>query len=145
MWRSLIVLGWKVGVHQTVPPPGFHVEPVIPEPPRFTVEGHTVLPIRGVLDHHIAPNYRAIVDSHVSNGRTRFALDMDGIEGLNSIGLEVVLATWARVRAAGGDIVMCRPRPEVRKMLEMSGVSHVVEIREVSVEVGEDTTAREST
>ncbi|HKB36402.1 MAG TPA: STAS domain-containing protein [Gemmataceae bacterium] len=69
--------------------------------------------------------------SRLIEGRTRPQLDLDlvGIRYLSSSALGKLLALNRKVRAAGGQLVLCNPSPAVVEILTITGLHTILEVR----------------
>jgi anti-anti-sigma factor len=57
----------------------------------------------------------------LNEGERRLVLDLVGIEYVSSAGLRVLLLVAKRLKAAEGDLVLCRLSPAVRQVFELAG------------------------
>ena len=64
----------------------------------------------------------------VEAGHTKLVADFDAVDYTSSAGLRVLLATLKQTRSRGGDLRLAAPRPEVRKVLELSGFTGILSV-----------------
>ena len=69
----------------------------------------------GVLLHHQ-------LAAQVTEGRIHLVLDLDGVPFMDSSGLNIVLHAARETRQCGGSLVLARPAPQVRHLLDLTGV-----------------------
>ena len=53
-------------------------------------------------------------------------LDMSGVRFMDSSGLKVILAQRMRMIESGGSIHICNPSSAVRRLVEVTGLNHVL-------------------
>lgn len=91
-------------------------------------EGATVVAIQGSVDGLTAGDLLASLGSEVQAGKTRLVADLAGVEFMSSAGLRAVLATVKDTRQHGGDLRLAAVRPDVWKVLNLSGFTSIVKI-----------------
>lgn len=57
-------------------------------------------------------------------------VDLSEVTFLASLGMRTLLATARAVGAKGGGLVLFRPQPNVREVLDTSGVSNLIPVRD---------------
>lgn len=60
-----------------------------------------------------------------SAGRPYLVLDCARLEYLSSAGLRALISAFKRMKARGGAIALCEMRPDVREIIEISGLRAV--------------------
>ncbi|MGH9443749.1 MAG: STAS domain-containing protein [Thermoanaerobaculia bacterium] len=91
-------------------------------------ETATVVAIRGSIDGLTASDVLASFGAEIGAGRIRLVADLGGVEFLSSAGLRAVLATVKDARQRGGDFRLAAVRPDVWKVLNLSGFTSIVKI-----------------
>ena len=92
-----------------------------------TTDGdHTIVAIWGELDIATAPVLRDRLFSLLSGGSTHLVLDLAGMTFIDSRGLGAFIGAARDVRAAGGELDLVHPRPAVRRVIEISGMSQAL-------------------
>jgi anti-anti-sigma factor len=102
----------------------------VPEHLDFQVHqdaGSTVLRVRGEIDLITASEVRSAVASVTGPG-THLVIDLTGVDFLDSTGLGSLVWARKRVRREGGDVLVTSPQPNVRRVLEISGVAELVPV-----------------
>ena len=90
--------------------------------------GWTVVTARGQLDVATAPQLRqTLLEQQYGSGR-RVALDLSGVEFLDSFGLGVLVGGLRRARSAGGALVLVGASPRITHVLEVTGLDGVFEL-----------------
>lgn len=89
-----------------------------------------IVSLRGTLDAAVAPSARAEIKAIFDEGRTRLALEMSGIRHIDSSGLSVLVTAMKTARTSGGDVVLVKPTPSVRSLLELTRLHRILEVFE---------------
>jgi anti-sigma B factor antagonist len=92
--------------------------------------GLTVVSVTGEVDLYSAPGLKERVADLVSSGRTRIAVDLAGVEFMDSTGLGVLIGGLKRCKEAGGSLALVGPREPVLKVLAITGLDKVFAIHE---------------
>ncbi len=90
----------------------------------------SVVQVRGEVDLYTAPKLKEHIVGLVDRGTSRIAVDLDGVEFLDSTGLGVLIGGLKRCREQQGDLAIVAPRDPVRKVLGITGLDRVFTIRE---------------
>ena len=61
-------------------------------------------------------------------------LDCAKLEYLSSAGLRALISAYKRMKARGGAIALCEMRPDVREIIEISGLQAVFQLRATRAE-----------
>ncbi len=85
----------------------------------------TVLTVAGELDVVGAPQLRQSVMDAVKDGNHRLALDLSGVDFVDSFGIGVLVGALKRVRLLDGDLIVVVPEPRVRRVLEVCDLDRV--------------------
>jgi anti-sigma B factor antagonist len=67
----------------------------------------------------------------------RIALDLTGVEFMDSAGLGVLVGCCKRLKAAGGDFAVVTDRPQLARLFEVTGLTEVFGVRATRGELGE--------
>lgn len=86
-----------------------------------TSNGITTVSPSGRLDAASAPSFAEALDPLIRRGDRHFVIDLGELEYLSSMGLRELMSLWKRLEVLGGKVVLAGPRPEVRKVIEISG------------------------
>ena len=78
--------------------------------------------VRGEIDVASASQLRDFLDRLLDAGSSRIVLDCRKLEFLDSSGIGVLVAARNRLGDAG-DLILDSPQPQVRKVLDITGVS----------------------
>lgn len=77
---------------------------------------------------------RELVALVAGAGQARLVLDCAGLEYLSSAGLRALISSYKRMKARGGAIALCELRPDVREIIEISGLRAVFQLHATRVE-----------
>ena len=84
--------------------------------------------ISGEIDHHTARNIREQIDAEVElNQPTLLVLDFSDVTFMDSSGIGVIAGRYKEIKARGGKVMIIRVKPQVDKILEISGLKTILE------------------
>lgn len=86
----------------------------------------TVVTVKGEVDLYTAPSLKERIADLVSSGRTRIAVNLAGVEFMDSSGLGVLIGGLKRCKEAGGSLALVAPREPVMKVLAITGLDKVL-------------------
>jgi anti-sigma B factor antagonist len=92
--------------------------------------GWIVLDAKGEIDLYTAPRLKEQVAELAAGGYPRVAVNLEGVEFMDSTGLGVLISGLKRCREAGGDLSLVAPREPVRKVLSITGLDRVFPIHD---------------
>jgi anti-anti-sigma factor len=78
-----------------------------------------VLVLRGELDMVGAPPLASALEAAIAAGRSRIMLEMGDLAFIDGAGVRMIERARRRVRAEGGELTVCHPRPHVRRVFEL--------------------------
>ena len=82
----------------------------------------------GELDHHCCDEVRAAVDREIERGRIKnLVFDLDGVSFMDSSGIGVIAGRYKKIKEFGGRTLIVRARPQVDRVLELSGIKKILE------------------
>lgn len=90
----------------------------------FDRQGQLELRLVGELDIGTADRLRGALAEVTGRGST-IVLDLSGLDFIDSSGLHELVVALKRERAAGGDIVLRKPSPQTRRVLEIVGLTQL--------------------
>jgi anti-sigma B factor antagonist len=90
----------------------------------------TVVSVKGEVDLYTAPGLKERIADLVSAGKNRLAVDLSGVEFMDSTGLGVLIGGLKRCKEAGGSLALAAPREPVLKVLAITGLDRVFSIHE---------------
>ena len=96
---------------------------------------HVVVAVQGEIDLYTVPRLqRELSAALAADGPVRLVVDLSGVEFCDSTGVNALLAAHRKAREAGGDLELARPRPAVRKILQVTGLETVFTVLDSPVQ-----------
>ena len=95
-----------------------------PEPPGSC----PVLRVAGEVDIQTSPILQKHLLEVLDQGKISIVVDLGEVTFLDSTGLSVLVAGFKRCQAAGGDMRIVSPQPNVRRVLEITGLTDVFHV-----------------
>lgn len=89
------------------------------------------------MDIYTAGKLREAVNAAVEAGQFKVAVDLAGMEFMDSSGLGVLIASLKRLKEHQGELVLVGPRDQMRRILSLTGLDKILTIRSSLDEVGE--------
>lgn len=93
-----------------------------------TVTIVTIVAISGSIDGLTAGDLLGSMGAEVQKGNARLVADFSGVDYISSAGLRALLATMKDARQKGGDLRLAHVRPEVSKVLDLSGFTSILKL-----------------
>ena len=93
--------------------------------------------ITGELDQATAGDLREPLQEAISGGARAVMIDMTDCGFIDSTGLGVIVEAWKLLQERNGDragFSICCPEPEVRRLLEVTGLDQAIAIRDTREE-----------
>lgn len=87
--------------------------------------GAVVLALHGDADLHSATQLRARLNATVESGASVLVIDLSRVTFIDSMALGVLLDAMKRLRARGGVLRIVGPRPDVRRIFEITLLDRV--------------------
>ncbi|QXJ22283.1 STAS domain-containing protein [Actinomadura graeca] len=105
-----------------------------PAPPaaglsRERLEEHTVIAIIGELDIASTPSLRERLNTALRNVGPRVVIDLSGVTFCDASGLALLVGARRRAEPAGTTMVLAAPRPQMAKLLRITGLTRAFTIR----------------
>ncbi|HEV3475391.1 MAG TPA: STAS domain-containing protein [Actinomycetota bacterium] len=90
----------------------------------------TVVDVKGEIDLDTAPQLKAVLGDAIKGGAINIAVNLEGVEFLDSSGLGVLIGSLKRCKEAGGMLALVSPRRPIRKVLSITGLDKVIPIHD---------------
>jgi len=87
-----------------------------------------VVAVEGEIDVETAPELRECFDRLLAEGEHSYAIDMAGVEFIDSSGLGVLVAAHRRLTAAGGRIALASATPALRKVFQLTRTNRLFKL-----------------
>ena len=84
----------------------------------------------GRLDTGTSPAAESTINKELEQGRINLIINLAETEYLSSSGLRVLLVTAKKISAIKGKMKICEPNDVVREILDISGFSTILDVRE---------------
>lgn len=91
-------------------------------------ESVTIVSIAGSVDGMTSATLSAAFREEVGGGRVRLVGDFAEVDYTSSAGLRALLETVKETRRLGGDLRLAAVRPEVLRVLELSGFTGILKL-----------------
>lgn len=87
-----------------------------------------VAKIDGEIDHHTAKTLKSELDREINLHKViNLVLDFDRVTFMDSSGIGVIAGRYKEIKARGGKVMVIRVKPQVDKILEISGLKTILE------------------
>lgn len=93
------------------------------------LDGTTVLTVRGEVDLYTSPDLRTAIMSAVPGAPDGIELDLAGVAYMDSSGVATLVEGFRRSREDGKRFVLAQPSSAVMKVLELTRLDTIFEIR----------------
>lgn len=83
------------------------------------------------IDHHTVEKIRRRVDYEIQRYMPRKVIfNFNSVTFMDSAGIGMIIGRYKMASAFGGNIEMINVKPNIKRILEISGVSKLIEIKE---------------
>lgn len=89
-----------------------------------------ILSVQGQLDATTSPQLESELLALVQTGAKRLLIDLAQVQLISSAALRVLLSAAKRMRRQEGQVLLCAPSPEVRKVFEVSDLASLFNVYE---------------
>jgi anti-sigma B factor antagonist len=100
-------------------------------------DGVGVVSITGELDQATAGDLREPLREAIEGNTRAIMIDMTHCGFIDSTGLGVIVEAWKLLQERNGDsagLAVCCPEPEVKRLLEVTGLDQAIAIRDTREE-----------
>ena len=91
-----------------------------------TTGAATIVTIEGKMDTANAPETTDQLKGLILAGGARIVLDLSGVTFMDSMALSVLVSALKLARKEGGDLVLLRPAPLVRSLLDVTRLDRII-------------------
>jgi anti-sigma B factor antagonist len=88
----------------------------------------TVFAVSGNLDSLTVPEVRPEIEKIVSSGARKVALDLTGLEIIDSSGIGAIVSLFKRVRGMGGDVKIVGVRGQPLEIMKLLGLLRAFDV-----------------
>jgi len=89
-----------------------------------------VVILSGEVDTTTVAGLHAAFDDLVSRGERNYVIDLSNLTFMDSSGLAALAKLYKRIRIGYGDVRLCCPRSEMRRIIELTRFDRVFDIFE---------------
>lgn len=84
----------------------------------------------GEIDHHTSTRLRTEVDEAIYLHTPRqLVLDFQDVTFMDSSGIGLIMGRYRILRPLGGEIILLRPAPHIKRILRLAGMEKLAAIR----------------
>ena len=84
--------------------------------------------IRGEIDIYSIEKFRESIEEKIKTQASEIILDCSELSYMDSTGMGVLIELRNKTKELGQKIIMMNPRPNIRKLLALTGVDKIIEI-----------------
>lgn len=84
--------------------------------------------IKGRMDALMIGDFDRAFDTLIQEGGKNFVLDTSGLEYVSSAGLRSVLSAYKKIKAGGGNLLLCGLGGVVKEVFEISGFASIFQV-----------------
>ncbi|WP_347487520.1 STAS domain-containing protein [Desulfoscipio sp. XC116] len=93
------------------------------------VNNYLIVSVMGDVDISLTDSLREDVDRALTeHGVNRLIFDLTEVDFVDSAGLGVILGRYKKIAAGGGKVYLAGAKPQVKKVLDLSGLPRLMEI-----------------
>jgi anti-anti-sigma factor len=104
--------------------------PAAPVAESISADTDTVVKLVGDIDPYNSPRLAQHLDQLIRQGQTTIVLALEDLHFIDSSGLGVIVRAARQARDAGGELTLRQPTASIRKILEITGLDHILLIAE---------------
>lgn len=83
------------------------------------------------IDHHIVERIRRKVDDEITRHMPRKTVfDFDRVSFMDSAGIGMIIGRYKMMKLIGGETEIVNISPNVKRILEMSGINKIISMKE---------------
>jgi anti-sigma B factor antagonist len=88
----------------------------------------TVVAIAGSIDGLTAGALQSALEAQIRGGKANLVADFAAVDYTSSAGLRTLLAVMKEARRSGGDFRVAEVKPDVARVLELSGFTSILKL-----------------
>jgi anti-anti-sigma factor len=88
----------------------------------------TTVAVQGRIDTISAPDFEKSMSEQMTQGSTRFLVDLAKCDYISSAGLRCILASGKNAKARGGELACCSLSGMVQQVFDISGFGSLLRI-----------------
>jgi anti-sigma B factor antagonist len=87
-----------------------------------------VLSVAGEVDLNTAPQLKERINGLISQGNSNLVVDLESVDFMDSTGLSALVSGLMRTSEAGGGMAVVCTRPQVLRLLALTGLDQVLKV-----------------
>lgn len=87
-----------------------------------------MISVRGEIDIYSIEKFRDSIEEKIKTQASEIILDCSELSYMDSTGMGVLIELRNKTKELGQKIIMMNPRPNIRKLLALTGVDKIIEI-----------------
>ena len=84
-----------------------------------------VVSVSGRVDSAAAPDLEKTLQGLIDNRRNQIVIELAEVEYMSSAGLRALVSALKASKKGGGEVVIARPSPRVREVIDLAGLTPV--------------------
>ncbi|WKY47026.1 STAS domain-containing protein [Eubacteriaceae bacterium ES3] len=93
-------------------------------------EEQATVTIKGEVDIYSVDQFRESIEKSINQKKSKIILDCTELSYIDSTGMGVLIEMRNKTRELGQNMIVKNPRPNVKKLLALTGVDKIIEIIE---------------
>nr|WP_320026673.1 STAS domain-containing protein [uncultured Acetobacterium sp.] len=92
------------------------------------IEKTNMVCIKGEIDIYSIEKFRETIENQIKTQVPEIILDCSELSYMDSTGMGVLIELRNKTKEMGQKIVMMNPRPNIKKLLTLTGVDKIIEV-----------------
>lgn len=88
--------------------------------------------VSGEIDISSSIKLKEVVNSLIEEKKSSMVIDIEEVEYIDSTGLGTFIGIVKKIKEAGNEIILLKPRPAVTKLFAITGLDQIFVIRQES-------------
>lgn len=88
----------------------------------------SMVSIKGEIDIYSIEKFRESIEKEIKTQATQIILDCTELSYMDSTGMGVLIELRNKTKEMGQKMIMMNPRPNIKKLLALTGVDKIIEI-----------------
>ena len=97
---------------------------------KLSWHGTVVMAVSGDVDLYVAGDLKDRLSEAADDGASVLVLDFSQVTFVDSMGLGVLVGGMKRLRGQGGELHLVASRPELQRILEITGMDRIIPLHE---------------
>jgi len=88
----------------------------------------SMVSIKGEIDIYSIEKFREAIEEKIKTKEPEIILDCSELSYMDSTGMSVLIELRNKTKEKGQKIIMMNPRPNIKKLMALTGVDKIIEI-----------------